>query len=712
MRVKRPKYVTNHETKESAVDLEALLAALGEQLPAGTDELSALLAATTPHINLLRARVSVGQQLSAEDVSTLRILVDGRDALEAEIATVTEADQQHATELAELLARVDAPAEPEAPAEELDELAGDPETPEDPEPEAPADPEPEVLKGEVIPAPAPPARRDPVSFANLGNDDVPANPVGPAWRMRQGAPGFREGPVGFAQLARAVDGITKGTRSARTFNAEGRGQHMAQVMAELPRDLPLISDSHGLVAEIERVTNSMPVRRGSDERVPVTAESLVAAGGWCSPSEILYDFCDVPNATDLVSVPEITINRGGIRWPSEPDMTEVFENFEFFFTEPELIATPPVVKECVEIPCPDDFKEMRLAVVGYCVSAGILQTQGWPELIEWFMQQLTAEHLRAISRRTILDMVNDSTLRTFNVADTIGASGAVLNSLDIMATNIRLNRGLPRNAVIEGVAPSWLLAVIRADWAYRGSDVANHNVTDAQILSWLATRNIALQFVGDWQSRGTGQPGRLDTVRWPGHVDVLLYPAGTWFRAMQNVIEIGIMYPKEQLVLNRYTRMFTEDAIAVGRRCHPSTVVRIPLAVDGAIGAREAITYSDTAINPGNTFGSTYGAPVPGGQVGVAQVTSTLTETGSPTGGTVKLTLTPGGETGTIPFNATAVQVREAIATLGELNESDVKVTGGPLNTTPIVVKTPVGYALTVTSPALTGGSSPAVTKS
>jgi hypothetical protein len=96
--------------------------------------------------------------------------------------------------------------------------------------------------------------------------------------------------------------------------------------------------------------------------------------------------------------------------------------------------------------------------------------------------------------------------------------------------------------------------------------------------------------VGDWQTRDAGLPGNLATLAWPTTVDVLLYPAGTWFRAMQNVIEVGIMYPKEQLVLNRYTRMFTEDAIAVGRRCHPSTLVRIPLCVNGGIGARYEIT--------------------------------------------------------------------------------------------------------------------------
>ena len=213
---------------------------------------------------------------------------------------------------------------------------------------------------------------------------------------------------------------------------------------------------------------------------------------------------------------------------------------------------------------------MRLSVVGYCVEAGILQTQGWPELITWFTQQLVAEHLRAISRRTILDMVNGSTLKTFSSSYTIGTAGALLNCLALMATNLRLTRGLARNAPIEAVAPSWLYEVIRADVAYY-QFTETKDVDDAAIQRWFSARNIYIQLVGDWQTRDTSLPGTLDTVLWPATVDVLLYPAGTWFRAMQNVIELGVMYPKEELVLNRYTRMFTEDAIAVGSRCYPSS---------------------------------------------------------------------------------------------------------------------------------------------
>lgn len=37
-------------------------------------------------------------------------------------------------------------------------------------------------------------------------------------------------------------------------------------------------------------------------------------GGFIVPSAMVYDFCSVPESTDLVSLPDITIQRGGIRY--------------------------------------------------------------------------------------------------------------------------------------------------------------------------------------------------------------------------------------------------------------------------------------------------------------------------------------------------------------------------------------------------------------
>lgn len=679
---------------------------LPDQLPATVAELDALATQARAEINVIQARhdahlAGVGEALTPEDATRLEALLNADDAIaaEREIVAGTEATPADVTALIDRANRVGQPAA-DAPAADAtvveDAPADTPDDGGDGGAGADAVAEAERIAAEAaasVTAGAP-------DFSGTGGSTPPAPtaPTEPGWELQPSAPGYRAGqePIGFRQLALNIDSVRPGSRGARRPTGT-KGGYDTQTLARLRRSVEIAEDSHALVAAITRAT---------DER-QLVGGSLTAAGGWCAPSEQLYDFCDVPDATDLVSVPEITINRGGVRWPVEPDLSGIYEEFEFFFTEPELEATdgngaPTAIKQCVEIPCPDQFVELRLNAVGYCVEAGILQDQGWPEVTEWFMRSLAQEHLRAISRRTILNIVSGSgTAKVIANGTVIGATAGVLNSLALQATNLRLNRGLSRKTTIEGIAPSWFYEVLRADLAMQ-QGVETYAVSDGQIDAWLSARNIALQFVGDWQTRDVGQPGHLDTVRWPGHVDIVLYPAGTWFRAMQNVIELGVMYPKEQLQVNRYTRFFTEDAIAVGKRCNNSIVVRIPLEVDGAVGARKTLTWTDTAVDSGAPIS---GAPIASGQVGLPG-SKTLTVTGAPTGGTIPANYD--GDAFTVQWNSTATQLKTALTTASEdLSDDDVEVAGGPLPATPIVVTVPNAAALTIGTPALTGGTSP-----
>lgn len=560
---------------------------LPEELPADLEGLAALRTDAQEFFEHLKGLVEAGEDLSDEQLEALRAVVADIATIDSASTAASEAKEARDAGIADLLKAVDGSEEPEeseeAPADDAtDEAVDDAVTEAVTEAEAITE---EAAKEPVAASAKPkaPARRAPAKFAGIGKGKAPAVPASKevGWQMDPQAFGYKPGLQGFKTLAEAVDSVRPGARArSNRPNMDGFG---ALVLGRLGRDLEAVDDSHALVAAIEKATSEASLPGGS----------LTAAGGWCAPSETLYDFCEVPSATDLLSLPEITIRRGGVRWPVEPDMTQIFQDFQFFFTETQLEAVdaqgnPTAIKNCVEIPCPDQFNELRLNAVGYCVEAGILQDQGWPELIEWFMRTLTAEHFRALSRRSITDMVAGSTAVTIPVNSQIAAGSSLLNSLALMAVNLRLNRGLGRTSTIEGVAPSWMHELVRADLANQ-EGVDTKNVTDAQIDAWFAARNIALQFVGDWQTRGTGLPGNLATVQYPATVQVLLYPAGTWFRALSNVIELGVQYPKEQLQVNRYTRFFTEDAIAIGKRCNDSLVVTVPTCPSGAIGPRQAI---------------------------------------------------------------------------------------------------------------------------
>lgn len=659
---------------------------LPDELPPGVEDLTALRAAAAEAFSRLRGKVDAGETLSDAELEQLRHVVAAQKTLDAALAAAVDAVTARDNEISQLFAEGEGPEDGDEedadPTGDPDEGNADPAADEKPEVE-------EITAGGKSVSKAP-ARRAPVSMAGLQKGRTGGHiPRGTGstdnvgFRMYDSMINPSRELVGFGEIAQSIDAVKKGHRPRGEARTEGAFASLPLFALERG-DMPVVEDSHQLVAAIAEATDLSKFRPASFD----SSGSLTAAGGWCAPSEQLYDFCEVPLATDLLALPEITIRRGGVRWPIEPDLSSIFESFEFFFTEPELEAVPAPIKTCVEIPCPDEFNEIRLAAVGYCVEAGILQTQGWPELIEWFMRSITQEHFRALSRRTILNMVSGSTPISLTTgALGVSAASSVLNTLELMAINLRLNKGYARGYPIEIVTPNWLHALIRADFAQQqGLDIKS--VTDAQIDGWLSARNIRPQFVADWQTREAGMPGNLGTLQWPGSVSVLMYPAGTWFRSLSNVIEFGVQYPRELLQINRYSRFFTEDAYAVAKRCDESLVVTIPTCVNGGYGGPITVTCN----TPANEVQS-------------------LATSGSPTGGTISLTF-QGQTTAPIAYNAAASAVQSALLALSNLDAGEVTAAGGALGTAPVTLTFGGRYAganvpkMTVTS-ALTGGTNP-----
>lgn len=647
---------------------------LPDTLPTSAEDLTALRASAQEAFEGLRARAENGETLSKDDVTYLRYVVDAKKTLDAALAVATEAAVTD-EDIAKLLAEGTDPAKPEPVTV----------TVVDPADVTVVEPEP-VLAG----APAGNGGLAKPTFAGIQRTK-PFVPRGTGstdeigFRMRESMPNALPGLVGFKEIADSLASVKTGHRP--TGQIAKVGEYNSMHMFTLERGhLPVIETSQDLVRAVQAATALENLIAPTFD--PKTG-SLTAAGGWCAPSEQLYDFCAVPLATDLLVLPEVNIStRGGIRWPNEPDLSQIFDSFEWFFTEPELEALPAPIKTCVEIPCPDEFTEVRLNAVGWCVEAGILQTQAWPELIQWFMESITQEHFRALSRRSILDMVAGSTPISVTAASLgVSATSSVLNTMELMAINLRLNKGYARGYPIEIVAPNWLHAIIRADLAMQ-EGIDTKSVTDAQIDTWFSARGIRAQFVADWQTREAGMPGNLLTTQWPGAVSVLMYPAGTWFRNLTPVIEFGVQYPRELLQINRYSRFFTEDAYAVWKRCDESLVVTMPTCVNGG-----------------------YGGPITVSCNSPANEVQSLATSGTPTGGTIQLTF-QGQTTAPIAFNAAASAVQTALLALSNLDSGDVAASGGALGTAPVVLTFGGRFAganvprITVTS-QLTGGTNP-----
>ncbi|MBP2703518.1 major capsid protein [Microbispora sp. RL4-1S] len=428
-----------------------------------------------------------------------------------------------------------------------------------------------------LPAPRPAPRVNLSQIRRHAPTQTPPNPRGAALLAAANVPGVNAGEtLDVEQLA--VAAISRfGTMPTPNQNYSGRVQHgLAVIRKDVPDEL-----------RADGANDDEVLALAADEhRLP--GGSLTAAGGWCAPSETWYDIaCERETMAGLLSIPEVNATRGGIRWTQGPDFSELYSHSGYFIqTEAQAEAATP--KPCFEIPC-EDFQECRLDAIGVCLSAGILTNRAWPELIARFIRGTLVAHAHRYNAETIRRMVAGST--TINVpANQFSAAVDTLGAIELQVWDYRYRHRMSPEATLEMVAPFWLLGVLRSDLAKRNAYDDPLNVSDADIRSWFAMRGVSAQFVYDWQD-GYGTPpgtigGATPPTQWPATVELLLYAAGTWVRATQDIITLDAVYDSTLFKINRYNALFTEEGVCVIMRCPDSRRLVIPICPTGHSSAQ------------------------------------------------------------------------------------------------------------------------------
>lgn len=304
--------------------------------------------------------------------------------------------------------------------------------------------------------------------------------------------------------------------------------------------------------------------------------SLIAAGGWCAPSDTLYDLAELESADGLVDLPEVNARRGGIRFTPGPDFRAIYDGSGFAQTEAQAIAGTD--KTCYRVPCPD-FAEVRADAVGVCITSGILQNHAYPELTARVTRGALIAHAHKVSARTITKIVAGSTaVPIAEGAAMLGATASILSTIELAATDVRYRYRMPITSTLEAVFPLFTWGLIRADLSQR-LGVELLGVTDAMIRAWFALRGIAAQFVYDWQDTALGQAVAATT--WPASLQFLIYPAGTWVRGLDEVINLDTVYDSAGLIANDYVGLFTEEALLVAKTGHESRLYTVPTPATG-----------------------------------------------------------------------------------------------------------------------------------
>lgn len=311
--------------------------------------------------------------------------------------------------------------------------------------------------------------------------------------------------------------------------------------------------------------------------------ALVAAGGWCSPSEIRYDFYNIADMDGAYDLPTTGIQRGGMRWPTSPSFGDLAASTGLWhWTETQDIAAATGTaqsgsKTCARVPCAS-FNEARLEGEGICITAGNLTTDAWPEQLANFLRLVNAAHFHRINSFFIANVIAGSTPVTLTQTNSSPITD-VLAGVEHQAWDLRTKYAMGNNAVLEVVMPSWAMGLLRADISRRSGMASADNsfaIEDAMIARWFTLRNIRLQLVQDFDVRGSNQFGQSSALaaQWPS-LRFLIYPAGTWLRGNGLNLDLGIIRDSTLNATNDYTAAWSEEFFLLAKIGHESRIVTL-----------------------------------------------------------------------------------------------------------------------------------------
>lgn len=314
--------------------------------------------------------------------------------------------------------------------------------------------------------------------------------------------------------------------------------------------------------------------------------SLTAAGGWCAPSETVYDLCG-PLATNdgVVDLPEINVSRGGLRFSKGIDWAALFAGdlAGVGGTQTEAQAEAGVEKDCLELECPD-FEDHRLDAEYLCVKIPLLTEAGWPELVRDFISGHVLAHQVKLARKDLADMLTIAGAAV-SVDDVWPNALSILHALELAILGERQRHNMSENATLEVVLPTWVRGAIRADLANR-TGVESYNVSDAQIGTFFTTRGARVQFVKRWPNLDLDISGGVATA-YPENIEALIYPAGTFVRGRADVIRLDAIYDAPSLQVNTYTGLFAEQGRFVINRCYTPRRISLALTPTGRTAAAD-----------------------------------------------------------------------------------------------------------------------------
>lgn len=534
------------------------------------EELSAL------HDAAVTAFETQSQQHSftTQDLDSLRALAAGVERVRTEQTSRLEAAEQAAAEIDALAARVRGtepePATETEPEAEVEASASD-------DSETVEEPEEDTATAAAV-VPSRPALD--LSAIRARQRRVLPEPARPATRFSASVdvPGHKPG----AELA--FSDLTAGTIARANALAKTGGGSGLVASYTHPFSDDLIVTDPGSAPEGTTVS----LTASTQGRLP--KGDLVASGGWCAPSQIVYEIAEVACPDMLWDAPEVQLSRGGIRYFKTPSLDVAA--LTWVHTEADDIAGNP--KPCFKIPCEEPV-EARCDAIGICIEAGILTQRHFPELVSHYLAKaLIAHEIRV--RTELLNQVAASATPV-PIAQTWGAISPVFSSVALQAADMVERHSLCDSIALEVVFPWWSRNLFLADLARRNG-VSLDEVTVADVQALFSPLGVRVQWArGIVNTLPEGTPpvnvgigGATPALVWPDEIQYLMYPAGQIQIGRGAEVNLGVVHDSTKFRTNDYTAAWSEECVTIVDRSVDTRLVTVPVCPSGQTGAQTLLT--------------------------------------------------------------------------------------------------------------------------
>lgn len=541
----------------------------------------------------------------AAAIAEMQSLVEAKEQVKAEQtrrAEEAQAAQQAAEELRARMAATDAePDETNAPDEGDEGDEGDDD-----------DEKAKAAKAAADAKPAP--SNEPEAVAAAGRV---ARMAAVGGSKPQRSPEARGAPTGRASLIAAA-GIRSPIPAGTPLDRQSLSIHMKEA---LERNVP---PRGGRTADIlvAAATWEYPeqFRLGDDPQrnseimgqamgKPGTLDSLVAAGGICTPVNVDYSV-DTWSGTDRPlrdGLPAFQASRGGLTFVPPPLMSALAGATSLWSEATDANpagATKPVLVVNCGTP-----QTVFVDAVPTRLQFGNMQSRFAPE-------QLAANTDLALAAGARIAELNlqtkiDAASTVVTTTQFVGAGRDVLTTLDVAQAAYRYRHRIPRSQQLTAIFPDWAKDLLRADivreLAHDTSGLDPRAVTDAQITQWVGARGVSIIWTLDgraanalgaltnpFQGFGAQAAGALD--RWPNNgtaveLDWNLFVQGTFQFLDGGRLDLGVVRDATLDATNDY-ETFTESFEGIAFRGNESYAVRSLLLPNGAsVGSVAATGY-------------------------------------------------------------------------------------------------------------------------